>query len=120
MVPLNTEGQDRPGFDCKLDRTANSRRGSEVGGYPEAGEEVRGKIAIDTLKQREIDHAIAQQEFTELEDGYLYWFPSSRGGLEARQLRVIADYLDQHNKHWNEEVDRYFSGFSVDENRENF
>ena len=39
------------------------------------------------------------------EDGYKCWWPPQPCGyLNATDLRIIADYLDELNKDWDEEV----------------
>lgn len=61
-----------------------------------------------------VEMALASSEFTRMEDGFVYYFPSTTGGLDAHHLREIADYLDRENKRWKEDVDRYFAGFSAE------
>ena len=43
-------------------------------------------------------------EFTTMDDGYVYWFPSKGGGLDAVTLRALADILDQRNEKWDKQV----------------
>jgi hypothetical protein len=60
-------------------------------------------------KEKLIQIAIERKEFTYLEDGFLYWFPSNKGGVSSWQLRAIADYLDEKNKQWEKQISEYFS-----------
>ena len=42
-----------------------------------------------------------------LEDGYKCWWPLHGAGyMNALDLRIIADYLDELNKDWDEEVQK--------------
>lgn len=43
-------------------------------------------------------------EFTTMDDGYVYWFPSGFGGLDAATLRALADILDTRNAEWDKMV----------------
>lgn len=41
------------------------------------------------------------------DDGYKWWWPLHGCGLlNATDLRIIADYLDELNKDWDEEVQK--------------
>jgi hypothetical protein len=41
------------------------------------------------------------------DDGYKCWWPlHGSGSLNAIDLRIIADYLDELNKEWDEEVQK--------------
>lgn len=45
----------------------------------------------DSDRER-IEQIDARQEFTQLEDGFLYYFPKSNGvGFSSYNLRIIAD-----------------------------
>jgi hypothetical protein len=48
------------------------------------------------------------------DDGYVVWWPSDKGAINAWQLRVIADYLDERNKPWDEIVRREMGGDNGD------
>jgi hypothetical protein len=44
-------------------------------------------------------------EIQAIEDGYYYYFPLvNRGGMSPATLRVVADYLDDKNAVWDEQV----------------
>ena len=47
-----------------------------------------------------------RDEIQPLEDGFYRYFPSSRGGLNAWELRTIADELDNRNRDWQAQIDR--------------
>ena len=49
-------------------------------------------------------------EFTKLEDGFVYYFPSGGGGLSEIQLRIIADEMERLNKEWLDEFNAYWDG----------
>ncbi len=45
-----------------------------------------------------------------LEDGYVgYWPLEVRGYMTADDLRIVADYLDERNKEWDEHIKATFS-----------
>lgn len=39
-------------------------------------------------------------------DGFKKWWPPGMGYLTSDDLRIIADYLDELNKDWDEEVQK--------------
>jgi hypothetical protein len=44
-----------------------------------------------------------------MEDGYKVWWPlHGHGYVNAVDLRIIADYLDELNKEWDAQVTEYF------------
>ena len=52
-----------------------------------------------------VKRAIERDEFGYLEDGYVYWFPSSKGGaIDAASLEAIAAHLKECNAAWDEEI----------------
>ena len=69
--------------------------------------------ALSSEQQKLIDRLIELDEFTRLEDGFLYWFPSrTGGGFSDLNLDTISIYLKQQNKQISDDIDRYFAGFS--------
>jgi hypothetical protein len=61
-------------------------------------------------QQDAINYRIKRGEFAYLEDGFLYWFPSSGsvGGIGEHLLRTIAQYLEIQNKLTSNSFDKYF------------
>lgn len=55
-----------------------------------------------------------RKEICTLEDGFMYYFPSTQGGLSASVLRIIADELDRMNADWQKQIDEYFDKQSPD------
>jgi hypothetical protein len=50
------------------------------------------------------------KDFVLGEDGFqVYWPTRSTGALSPWMLRAIADYLDEVNKPWSEEINAYFA-----------
>jgi hypothetical protein len=46
-------------------------------------------------------------DFTTLDDGYVYFWPtSSCGAFSANDLRILADELDRRNKEWDDTVQK--------------
>ena len=69
--------------------------------------------ALSPEQQKLIDRLIALDEFTRLEDGFLFWFPSGTGGgFSDLNLDAISIYLKQQNKQISDDIDRYFAGLS--------
>jgi hypothetical protein len=69
--------------------------------------------ALSPEQQTLIDRLIELDEFTRMEDGFLYWFPSGAGGgFSDLNLDTISIYLKQQNKQISDDIDRYFAGFS--------
>lgn len=57
-------------------------------------------------------------EFTTMEDGYVYWFPSANGGgCSSAVLRDLADILDRRNQVWDEQVQREIGKEQHDQRR---
>lgn len=50
-----------------------------------------------------------EKDIIPLEDGYFYFAPSSGGAISSRELRQIADYLDEKNTKWDDDVNNYFN-----------
>jgi hypothetical protein len=50
-----------------------------------------------------------RNEFMQLDDGCVYYWPNSHGAISATELRIIADELDRRNKEWSDQVDEYFN-----------
>ena len=62
----------------------------------------------EEYKERTI--SVIKEDCCMLEDGYLrYWPQQIRGYLSADDLRIIADYLDESNKAWDDQVNEYFA-----------
>jgi hypothetical protein len=59
-----------------------------------------------------------RKEFSYLEDGFLYYFPSGNGALQSHELRIIADELDKRNKEWEEKVTKDLEELYSKENEE--
>jgi len=55
-----------------------------------------------------------QGDFERFDDGYLYYYVPTRGGMSASDLRVVADYLDEQNASWQACIDEYFSKSRID------
>lgn len=55
-----------------------------------------------------IEKAKERNEFDRLEDGFLYYFPSGKGGLSMENLLEIAAYLKEENKEIQKSIDDYF------------
>jgi hypothetical protein len=69
--------------------------------------------ALSPEQQKLIDRLIDLHEFTRLEDGFLYWFPSGTGGgFSDLVLDAISIYLKQQNQQISDDLDRYFAGLS--------
>lgn len=67
------------------------------------GVSFRGRYKDYTMKDR-IVKAI-QHEIVTFDDGYKYYCPTgNKGGWSSYDLRIIADYLDELNKSWNDQV----------------
>ncbi len=49
-----------------------------------------------------------EQDFVTLEDGFVYFWVTERGAMSASLLRKIADRLDELNKPYADEIDKYF------------
>jgi hypothetical protein len=61
-------------------------------------------------KKKLIDIIQERKEVIAGDDGfYCYWPEPSRGFLSSDDLRIIADYLDEINKPWQKQIDRYFN-----------
>ena len=60
--------------------------------------------AYDKLRARIEKMSEERRDFITLEDGYIYYWPSGQGALNAADLRILADILDTKNAAWNEEV----------------
>lgn len=44
------------------------------------------------------------------DDGYRVWWPTKMNGYHTEaDLRIIADYLEELNKEWDDEVKAYFA-----------
>jgi hypothetical protein len=54
-----------------------------------------------------IRELIAKDCLQDIDGSYYYW-PSKVGYLSSYTLRIIADYLDEVNKPWDEKVSRFF------------
>jgi 4-alpha-glucanotransferase len=48
------------------------------------------------------------KEFVTLEDGFVYWWPSSQGTISSHDLRTLADELDRRNEAWQTQLNEYF------------
>lgn len=49
-------------------------------------------------------------------DGYYVFWPKNQGGFwESHHMRLIADFLDELNKAWDDEVKSFFENY-VEEN----
>ena len=55
-----------------------------------------------------VDHAESRNEFVTLDDGYVYYWPTSGGAISAQQLRELATELDRRNKDWDDHINEYF------------
>lgn len=61
-------------------------------------------------RNRVLRMAADRGDFIRCDDGYLgYWPTKNNGYLTAIQLRWIADYLDFHNRNWDEEIKQELS-----------
>lgn len=70
----------------------------------ESNEEYRARI-IKTIKDDIIQDV----------DGYYYFWPAEGGGyFNEFTLRVIADHLEELNKPWDDEINKYFD--EIDKN----
>ena len=49
-------------------------------------------------------------------DGYYVFVPKGSGFWESHQLRQVADYLDEINKPWHDEVCQYFESLRENDN----
>lgn len=49
-----------------------------------------------------------RNELAELEDGFIYWWPTGNGAVGSHHLRAIADELDRLNQDWQDRMDAYF------------
>ena len=56
------------------------------------------------MSDRIIKLADERGEFQALEDGFVYYWPSSGGAISARQLRLLADELDRRNADWERQI----------------
>jgi hypothetical protein len=60
-------------------------------------------------QQTLIDRIIELGEFSHLEDGFLYWFPTASGcAFSEHHLRTIALYLEIQNQPLSDSLDEYF------------
>lgn len=59
-----------------------------------------------------------QGDFERFDNGYLYYYVPTRGGMSASDLRIVADYLDEQNASWQANVDEYFSKSCIDDDVE--
>lgn len=59
---------------------------------------------------------LANEFYTDV-DGFVYWEPSKvlAGGLNAPQLRALANELDRRNAEWQKTIEDYFNGKLEDE-----
>jgi hypothetical protein len=48
------------------------------------------------------------KEFVALEDGFVYWWPSSQGAISSHDLRALADELDRRNEAWQTQLNDFF------------
>jgi hypothetical protein len=61
-------------------------------------------------KQRLISKLKQDNDIVMADDGfYCYWPDGAKGFLTSNNLRIIADYLDEENKLWQNNIDNYFS-----------
>ncbi len=53
--------------------------------------------------------SMCQADIETMEDGYRVWWPlHEHGYMNATDLRIVADYLDELNKEWDKQVTEYF------------
>lgn len=45
-------------------------------------------------------------------DGYYVWVPEGNGAWDTYSLRLIANFLEEINKEWDEEIKEYFKNNS--------
>ena len=82
-----------------------------------AGVNIPTLVAPTAEEQRLIKLISERNEFQQLEDGYIYWWPTidtvfhedgaatgGGGALSSWQLRAIADELDRRNATWDRMV----------------
>ncbi len=50
------------------------------------------------------DRIVARGEIVKGDDGYNVYWPNEHGAFTAYDLRRLADYLDELNKGWDEQV----------------
>ena len=50
-----------------------------------------------------------QNDFTQLEDGFWYYWVPSRGAVSSHMLRELADELDARNTDWQAVIDNSLS-----------
>lgn len=68
-------------------------------------------MANEDLKERIISIAEKRGEFVTDVDGFVYYWPdgSPHGHLSSATLRILADELDERNKEWQANIDKYFN-----------
>ena len=63
---------------------------------------------MEPLKEKILHMANDRGEFVTGSDGYVYWWPESKGYLSSVELRILADELDERNREWEKQIDDYF------------
>lgn len=64
-----------------------------------------------TKRQEHIEkvRAVVTEDLVTGDDGFkVYWPSTAKGYLTAYDLRVVADYLDELNAPWQQQMDEYF------------
>lgn len=75
---------------------------------------------MDSLEYKEslIKKIEERDEFSILEDGYIYYFPSNNGALQSNELRIIADELDNRNKPWDDEITKMLEKIAAEDSED--
>jgi hypothetical protein len=58
--------------------------------------------------RRDAIRRYADRHIIKLEDGCYYFWPDGQGSFNSYLLRLIADYLDEKNIVWEEQISEYF------------
>jgi hypothetical protein len=57
------------------------------------------------------------KEFVTMEDGFVYWWPSSQGTISSHDLRTLADELDRRNEVWQIQLNDFFNDLEKKQER---
>ena len=69
------------------------------------------KSKVEEERLRIIKYAEDAEEFVREVDGFIYYYPHNDTGiLTSTHLRWIADELDERNREWDSQINKYFDG----------